>query len=384
MIRFIALLLLGLFTSLVFADPKPSKQQVDWTEIARWGDRVVVSGEGPTSVDDLLFSMAMAPPEDDSDMWYITLWSMKTCPACKTLVSNFEKDDNLTPFVAPPPGSKKPWAHFNVYQLEDPTQKWRFKDFKTEGGPFPILTIQPPRNKVFGDPRIIVDRIEGRDIGKPADLKKRIIQSVDFYCKKLKDSGYIPPASAIEKYGHDSKTGYRGHEASLVSYGHGQLSQEAHNHPTDRAKNDPITGPTGPWGPDPPAPTPFNPQYPQFPPQGPAQQPVFASGGGDITDTLFGPKMAGFFLAILAVLRLLDTFGPMFGIKTGTFKGLLEFMEKLQPAPALAPATPGSQLPQANLQLQTPTITVVNPQPSGLAAGFILLSNGQIVATPSK
>lgn len=380
MIRFLTLLLLGLFTSLAFADPKPSKHQVDWTEIARWGDRVVVSGEGPRAVDDMLFSMAMSPPDDDSDMWYITIWGMNSCPGCKSLIAAFEKDDNLTPFVAPPPGGKKPWAHFNTYKIEDPTQKWRFKDFKTESGPFPIITIQPPRNKVFGDPRIIVDRIDARDIGGTAALKKRIITSVEAYCKKLKDSGYVPPAHAVKHY--EETHSNLGIENSITStstittaeetYGHGQTDV------TPPAHKEPVAGP---WGPDPPAPTPFNPQYPQFPPNSQQQTP-FANSGGDITDTLFGPKMAGFFLAIIAVLRLLDSIGPLFGIKTGTFKGLVELLEKLQtqtqPVAAVA-VTPGSQS-----VVPAQPITVVNPQPSGISPGYLLLSNGQIVAAPSK
>ncbi len=284
---------------------------------------------------------------------------------CKMLHAAFEKDPNLTPFVAIPPGGKNAWAHFNEYIWEDTTQQWRFKEFKTERGPFPIITIQPPRNKVFGDPRIIVDRIEAKDWRDTASLKKRITTSVEKYCKKLKEGGYIPPAHALEKHGFTSPSGLKLLNISEESYGHGQK-------PADESK-EPITGP---WGPDPPAPQPFNPNYPQFPPNGPAQQPVFPADNnvGGLFDNLLSPESGTFFLLIIAGLRLFEMFGPMFGFDTGLIKKLRELAEKAKPT--IPPASAFEPVVQA------PPITVVQPQPAGVAPGFLMLSNGQIVAAP--
>ena len=132
--------------------PPPSEKQVDKTEILRWGDRVLESGTGVKSDPaDLLFTAAMAPPEDDSDCWFLTVFGMKNCPACSKLLKDFEQTE-LAAFVAPPPGKTKAWAHFNYYQHGDPFQKDRFKSYKVENGPYPILIIQPPRNGKYGRP----------------------------------------------------------------------------------------------------------------------------------------------------------------------------------------------------------------------------------------
>lgn len=158
--------------------------EVDTSEATRIGNRVAVVGEGPRNADDAAFIAAMATPEDDSGKWFVTVWGMKGCEPCKALVKAFEKDPNLTAFVAAPAGGMA-WAHFNYYQIEDRTQAWRAKNYKVESGPFPIVIIQPPLNKSFGNPSTVVDRIEAKDSGDPAKLKERIIKSVKLYCSKL-------------------------------------------------------------------------------------------------------------------------------------------------------------------------------------------------------
>lgn len=337
-------------------EPPASKDQVDWSEVARWGDRVVESGTGArTEAGEIYFTMAMAPPEDDSDMWYITVWGMKTCPACKTLLAAFEKDDNLTPFVAVPPGKKKAWAHFNYYQVEDPTQKFRFEDFKTGAGPFPIITIQPPRNKVFGDPRVVVDRIEARDYRNPEQLRKRIITSIDLWCKKLQQSGYQPPIQALDHYGYRSD-----------GYGHQQVAPVASD--TAAKKNEPISGP---WGPDPPPNPNFNPQFPfgPTPTQQPSVAPQFPSETGGWFENLFSGKAAAFYLLIIAGLRTWESVGPLFGFNPGLAKMIRELVEKMVPTvppatPVMLASTPGTASPQ---------------YPMLLADGRVLLADGQIV-----
>lgn len=351
-------LLLASFLPPLIADepiPPASKQQVDWSEVARWGDRVVVSGTGAQqSVDSMMFTMAMAPPEDDSDMWYITVWGMKGCVGCKALVKGFEENDNLTPFVAVPPGKKKAWAHFNYYQLEDPTQKFRFKEFKVDGGPFPIVTIQPPRNKMFGDPRVVVDRIEARDCVQPANLKKRIIKSVDLWCKKLQQSGYQPPIEMLDHYGFHSK-----------GYGYEQTGPVAADKSIDKIG--------GPWGPDPPQPVPFNPQFPFGPNVNPAAPPAvtpnFPSESTGFLDSLLSGQSATFFLLIIAALRLWESIGPLFGSNPGTAKMLRELLEKLTPQPAVIQQSASTLGPVQHAMTY----------PYLLPDGTVLLADGRIV-----
>lgn len=364
MLRFLLAFTVAVFACLppLWADdplPAASKDQVDWSEVARWGDRVVISGEGARQdVGEMLFTMAMAPPEDDSDMWYITVWGMKDCPACKSLLKAFETDNALTPFVAVPPGKKKAWAHFNYYQLEDTTQRWRFKDFKVENGPFPIITIQAPRNKMFGDPRIVIDRIEARDCGRPAAVGKRITDSVNLWCKKLQQSGYQPPIHAMEAYGYSG-------------YGHRQTGPVTVEQDIPRG---------GPWGPDPPQPVQINPQFPFGPSQNPAVTVNPTDGSGGILDTLLSGKAGTLFLLIIAALRMWETVGPFFGYSGGLAKNLRDFLEKISPPPAVAPVTPGTPVtPVVNASMPgvQPTVHTVLPD------GKIVMTDGSVRSAPT-
>lgn len=196
-------------------DPVGKPGEVDFSEVSRWGDRVVVSGEGARDAADILFSMAMAPPEDDSDQWHITVWGHSKDPASLAIVKGFERDANLSPFVATPPSETKrrAWAHFYYVQADDPTQAFRFQQFGIPlAGPFPIITLQPPRNGSFGglvadqtasgertSRLVVVDKIEAKNIGQPAELRRRIQASVALWCRKLQQSGFQPPAKVAER-----------------------------------------------------------------------------------------------------------------------------------------------------------------------------------------
>jgi hypothetical protein len=268
--------------------------QVDAAEIARWGDRVVVAGEGPRDSGELLFSQAMAPPEDDSDQWYITVWGSSRDANSLGVVKGFERDPNLTIFTAAAPG-KRPWAHFNFYQAEDRTQRFRFQNAKM-AGPWPIITVQPPRSGNFGDPSVVIDRIDASQIGKPADLKKRIQASVDLWCKRLQQTAHV------------DKPG-----------GHQQLG--------------PVGGdPSFPWGPD-------------VPPAVPTIQPQWPSGGpaADTTPTS----------ATLAQLRACCPGAPaeflmaQLDAKATVEQAQAAFLKFLQPKVTPVPATNPQTKPAA-------------------------------------
>lgn len=171
--------------------PPPAPKEVDATEASRWGERVVVVGEGPRAGDEGLFSAAMAPPETDDDVWFFSVWGCKGCVACKELHDNLQKSPHLTPFTAKAPDQKKPWAYVNYYLIEDATQAWRAKASQvSDKSTFPILIVQPPRNGKFGSPRWVVDRIEAKEAsGAPDKLAARIRSSVRLYCKKLSEGG---------------------------------------------------------------------------------------------------------------------------------------------------------------------------------------------------
>lgn len=261
--------------------------EVDQSEILRWGDRAVVSGEGPGDDADVLYSMAMATPADDSDQWYVTVWGHSKDPATLQLVQAFERDPHLAAFVAAPPSNaagggqaKRPWAHFNVYKADDPLQKWRFEKFAVPlTGPLPIVTIQPPRDGSFGGVikqgnetrMVVVDRIEASQLGSrtaavdPQQLARRIQASVALWCQKLKDSGFTPPAKLSQRfYGEASRVDRR----LAQSDSHGQF----------------------PWGPQ--EPPPQTQIFPQFPAGGPAANPTAPSGGGGMAIPILSAVVA--------------------------------------------------------------------------------------------
>lgn len=210
MFRKMVAFLLLLACAKLLAQGAPPRPQVDADEIRRWGDRVVVSGEGPRAASEQLFTLAMAPPESDSDQWYVTLWGRSDSDALKKLIKAFESDANLTAFVAAPPGLNaagkpmRPWAHFNVYHADDPTQAWRYKDWQIPVDiTSPVVTISPPRNGAwnFKGQYAVVDLIQTKDLPDAASLAKRIAASVKAYCKKIEQTGPAPQSYGFRQSG---------------------------------------------------------------------------------------------------------------------------------------------------------------------------------------
>jgi hypothetical protein len=162
-----------------------------------------------------MFTMAMAPPPLDSSMWQLTVWGKSNDAATLGVVKAFENDPNLACFVATPPGDGKlAWAHFQVFQADDPLQKWRFDAFQIPlTGPFPIVTIQPPRDGSWGGivdgkdgkgnktkQAVVIDRVPANELGQPADLRRRVSRSVNLWTEKLAASGFVPPAKTVQAF----------------------------------------------------------------------------------------------------------------------------------------------------------------------------------------
>lgn len=268
--------------------------EVDWAEVQRWGDRVTVSGEGPRAGSEVMFSQAMAPPALDDDQWFLTLWGTSTDPITKTWLKAFEVDPYLTPFIAEPPpeAKRKAWAHFNFYKSDDPTQSWRFRDFKIEdASELPIVTVQAPRNGRFGKPTVIIDRINLKQVGGPAGFKKRLSDTVSLWCRKLQQSGYQPPITPAQTFDPNSPAAF------FSPGGSRQQNQIGGNSQIGGMQYGPSYGPQAnagfPWGPtSPPANQPIS---PVFPAGGPA--------GGDVSNLTETPQF--FFHGMLVVASVI-------------------------------------------------------------------------------
>ena len=301
--------------------------QVDTHEILRMGDRVAITGDGHRDDGESLFAAAMAPPADDNDQWYVTLWGHSKDPATEALRKAFERDPNLACYVAAPPGEgKRPWAHFNVYYADDPMQRFRFEKASIPlTGPFPVVTINTPRDGSFGglidgvgqdgkkqQQAVVVDRIEAGKLG-PADVGKRIGGSVRLWIKKLQASGFVFPAKVAERTGVPELIA----TTDSLSVSHGQA----------------------PWGPTPPQQQPFNPVFPQG---GPAADPTPAGpGAGDLIKLIlmFFPSAQTVFLALTALTNawlLWRDFATRAGIHlpidAETAKKIAELLKTVNPA----------------------------------------------------
>lgn len=304
-------LLLALVCSVSFA--QGVIPEVDTAEVLRRGDLVVVAGEGPRGGDEEAFLSAMSPPADDSQKWFITVLTTKDCAFCDKLKSDFRKAQELLAFVAAPDETKA-WAHYNEYSAQDATQAWRVKEFKVAS--FPTVVIQPPRNGMWGDPKVVVFQQSGYD-GNAKKLADSIRSTVKAFSVKMHDKGY--PRLAIKSQ-------------SLVEGGSRQV-----------AVDPPFV--------QPPQVDPFNPQYqPVTPvtPSVPSQWPPPATPVTPTTPTT--PSLpSGIFnltnllLAVLVGLRVYERFiAPMTPTKADDLivPIVLGFLERLTNNPTPNPPNP--------------------------------------------
>lgn len=179
--RFLLCLLLLPLLALTARADEPDKD-VSWKaldEIARRGDYVEhvdgFQGEENPIAD------ALQPPEDDSYKWNITLVTTRGCRYCETLKRDIAESPTLAPWVNVQ-DYKKSWAHYQVVDISDPTQAWRWKHFKPTT--FPTLILQPPFNGSWGEPHTIVFLQSGYG-GKPEKLDADLRKAIERYAVKV-------------------------------------------------------------------------------------------------------------------------------------------------------------------------------------------------------
>jgi hypothetical protein len=164
------------------------EKDVSWraqAEIARRGalvERVAgqIAGFEDAASPAAAFALAMQPPEDDSHKWLFTLVTTRNCSWCEQARRDFQNDPKLKAWVDTKDYAKS-WAHWQVVQIEDKSQEWRWKDFRPTS--FPTLIVQPPVNGSWGDPHTIVFAHQG--FLKPADLDAAIRMAIQRYAEKL-------------------------------------------------------------------------------------------------------------------------------------------------------------------------------------------------------
>lgn len=242
--RLILGLLLALIGSYAMAVDPP---EVDTAEVIRRGNDVAVVGEGPRSGEDEAIRAALAPPEDDSHKWFVTLICRKDCPPCEHLKSDFSKAPELLAFVAAPEESRA-WAHLNIYLAEDTTQAKRLAAYKVTS--YPALIIQPPLDGSWGPPSTVVFQQSGYD-GDAKKLSALMSATVKKYAAKMHNLGYPKQVAKGTKKNKSSLSS----EDELFAGGAMQAG---------------VDPPFNPF-----TPLPQQPQYPsQYPPPAPAPAPA--------------------------------------------------------------------------------------------------------------
>jgi hypothetical protein len=287
----LAFLLFALcYTALGQEPPKPDylhgKSEVDWTEVGRRGTKVTSAGEGIRNGSEIMQSIGLATPEDDSGRWHFSLWGKSTDPKCLAIVEAFQNDRLLSPFFAEPPRDVggKPWAHFNWYKSDDPMQRWRYTEYQLdpkEAEKNPVIFFQPPRDGSFGGittvkvngkertRQAIIDRISLSEVPTALAFRKRVDASYGKWCDTLAKANHVPPQKLIQRLYSPEPTAAPTEDERAVSTPAGGSHAAL---PVTETVFQP-TADTGasPWGEDPPAPTMFNASWPQG---GPAAVPT--------------------------------------------------------------------------------------------------------------
>jgi len=276
----------------------PADNDVPWratAEIARRGDLVervdAISDAGdPLSA----IALAMQPPEDDSHKWLFTLVTTRNCQWCELARRDFENDPKLKAWVDTKDYAKS-WAHWQVVQIEDQSQAWRWKDFRPTS--FPTLIVQPPVNGSWGDPHTIV--FARQEYTKPVELDAAIRKAIQQYAAKT-----YPRRLAWE-----AKPGAP--QPKLITAG---FEQARGIEQSGGGWNPPVPPPS-PLPPSPLPPMPNYPSYPNVPPAGPSVAPDLGALLGQLLANLLGGAgMANFLLLAILAWQVYRSFAKREGI----------------------------------------------------------------------
>jgi len=160
-------------------------------EILRRGDLVERIGgpdQGIRNDNARAIGQAFGVPEDDSHKWFISLITMRGCGPCDRLKAAFANAPELAPFVNVRDHHKS-WAHYGVYDKDDQTQMYRWKNVRFYG--YPTIIIQPPLNGQYGSPKTVVwqgpfygNNPGGYD-GNAAKLAEQIREGITNYVNSL-------------------------------------------------------------------------------------------------------------------------------------------------------------------------------------------------------
>lgn len=165
------------------ATPNDDVPEIAVWEAERRGNMVQEIGTTRADAIDLI-GAALAPPADDSGKWYLTVVTMRDCPACEKLKHDFLHNKHLQAWVNVEDPSRST-MHYQVRRLEDPTQKdWLHAiEPQLRKGGFPALVIQPPRSGEYGKSATTVAILHGYN-GDAEALTDRMRRAIVTYVRE--------------------------------------------------------------------------------------------------------------------------------------------------------------------------------------------------------
>lgn len=195
--------------------PSEEVQQVDTSEINRrilMGLSVQHLGGIQNTEQDAIAAVA-APPPSDAHKWFISVVTMPGCQPCEQLkrdwkaAANAVGGNDLRQFAIPDNPAAS-WAHFNIYDLNDPQQAHRQKNWAIKS--YPAIIVQAPANGAYGPKGTIVCHLEGYN-GDPKALAKKLGAWIGEYAKKNATPNYLPTgkleAKVTKPAGHGAEEG---------------------------------------------------------------------------------------------------------------------------------------------------------------------------------
>lgn len=195
MFRFVFMLATLMLALLAAPLQAQEVKEGDVPELAIWESLrrgAMVQELGTTTAGEIdIIADALAPPEDDSHKWFVTLVTQDKCESCELLKAAFIKKEELRAWVNVDEPAKST-THYQVRRVEDVTQKDWLKGLQPEiqKGGFPLLVIQPPRNGEFGPNKTVVAVLHTFD-GDCAKYSQRMRDAITAYVREMSRRGLI-------------------------------------------------------------------------------------------------------------------------------------------------------------------------------------------------
>jgi len=148
---------------------------------------------------------ALAPPENDSYKWFISVVTKDGDPASEQLMKDVATDPVFRAWVHIDKPSES-FMHFQHRDANDATQKSWFKGIQADldAGPYPIIVLQPPKNGVYGPNKTIVALLHGYG-GDPKASVKKLRDAITLYVRTLykRDLIQVSDMQKARYYGHE-------------------------------------------------------------------------------------------------------------------------------------------------------------------------------------